>query len=284
MSVYDGVSPPEFDAAVRSLQTQTLSNFELLIMQDDVRRPELKERLERYAVEDRRVKLFATDVRGGLAAAMNRLIPHAVAPYVARMDADDVSYPNRLQRQVDYLDAHLDVMILGTMTHELDAQGRVVFEKRLPTGDAEIRALHCYRDPFVHPSVMFRRSVFDIVGLYSERPETHYLEDTDLWSRALLAGLKTANLPEFLFGFRVNSGLYQRRGGAALAWRELRMRWTYARQAGFGRHRSLPAIGVALMRIGPAGLRRRLYQNCRNGLNFGKGRSAALTDTARRED
>lgn len=263
MSIYDGVSAMEVEAAIRSIQSQTLVDFELLIMQDDVRRDDLRALLRRLAEGDLRIRLFDADVRRGLAAAMNRLIDEARAPYLARMDADDVSYPDRFARQAAFLDANPDVMLLGTMTREIDAEGRTVFEKSLPTRDVDIRAMQCYRDPFVHPAVMFRRRVFDLIGRYSEQSGTRLLEDTELWSRALLAGLKTANLPEFLYGFRVNDGLYARRGGVALAFRELKLRWSYVRRAGFSIIHYLPALVVAAMRLGPTSLRRRLYQWCR---------------------
>lgn len=263
MSIYDGVSLPELEEAIRSLQSQTLENFELLVMQDGVQRQDLRDLLDRFSREDTRIVLFGTKARRGLAAAMNRLLDQAQAPYIARMDADDVSYPDRLSRQAAFLDSHPDVMVLGTMTREIDGAGNAVFEKSLPTSDADIRAMHCYRDPFVHPTVMFRRSLFDIVGRYSEKSSTQFLEDTELWSRTLLAGLKTANLSEFLYGFRVNDGLYARRGGPFLAFRELTIRWSYVRQSGFSVLHYLPAIAVLLMRLGPTKLRRLLYQWCR---------------------
>jgi glycosyltransferase involved in cell wall biosynthesis len=265
LSVYDGVSLPELDEAVGSIREQTFGDFEFLILQDGVRRADLLERLNRFAADDSRIRLFASAERLGLAAAMNRLLQSATGRYIARMDADDVSLPERLERQVRFLDEHRDVMVLGTMAVETDSDGRPQFEKILPTTDAEIRALQCYRDPFVHPSVMFRRELFERVGAYSEHARTLLLEDTDLWSRTLLEGLKTANLPEVLLRFRVNAGLYERRGGFDLAWRELRLRWCYARRAGYAWHRRLPAFGVALMRIGPTEFRRRLYARCRGG-------------------
>jgi glycosyltransferase EpsE len=268
MSVYDGVSLPELDEAISSICDQSLRDFEFLIMQDDVRRADLIGRLQHYADNDPRVKLFVSDGRIGLATALNRLLKSASAPYVARMDADDVSMPTRLEHQVAFLNEHEDVMVLGTMAREIDSSGRAIYEKTLPTADADIRAFQCYRDPFVHPSVMFRRTLFDLVGSYSEDPRTHFLEDTDLWSRTLLAGLKTANLPEFLFCFRVNAGLYSRRGGFTLAYRELAMRWSYVRRGGFSWYNYLPAIGTAIMRAGPAALRRRLYSYCRGGTSI----------------
>jgi len=265
MSVYDGVSLPEFEEAVRSIRDQSFDDFEFLIMQDDVRRPDLADRLQHHAADDPRIRLLASPVRIGLASALNRLLAESAAPYVARMDADDVSMPDRLARQTAFLDGHPDVMVLGTMAIEIDSDGRHTYEKTLPATDDRIRAFQCYRDPFVHPSVMFRRELFDVVGPYSEDASTSFLEDSDLWSRILLAGLKGANLPEFLFRFRVNSGLYARRGGIKLAWRELNLRWSYVRRSGFSWYYYLPALGVALMRLGPTGLRRRLYATCRGG-------------------
>jgi hypothetical protein len=134
--------------------------------------------------------------------------------YYARMDSDDIAYPQRIEKQVTYLEAHRDIDILGTwaLEFEQDPVAHQGFLRQLPTEQSEIEAMFHYRNPFIHPAVMFRRSVFAKIGLYN----ANFLdEDLELWSRAFQKRIKVANLPEPLLYYRF-SGSIQRRAERVL--------------------------------------------------------------------
>jgi glycosyltransferase EpsE len=231
--VHDGVPAPLFAAAVLSILDQTERDLELLVMLDGVAVDALSAEARRAEAEDSRVRVFRHAEREGIAASLNDLIAEARGRFIARMDADDVSHPERLREQAEFLKVNPEVSILGVFAEEVDEAGRVTFEKRLPTGhDAIVRFLG-RRDPFVHPTVMFRRELFDVLGGYSTLGCDAYLEDTELWTRAIAAGARCRNLPKFLYRFLVTNATYAtgRRRGTRIAFREAQLRLRHVASA-----------------------------------------------------
>ena len=118
-------------------------------------------------------------VNKGLAYSMNELLRIVLSrgyQYIARMDADDISMCNRFEKQIAFLDVHLEVDCLGTWAIEIDADGNEYFKKQMPTTHAECFQLFKKRDCMIHPTVMYRRTFFDKAGLYPE--DTYFGEDT----------------------------------------------------------------------------------------------------------
>jgi glycosyltransferase involved in cell wall biosynthesis len=263
MSVYDGVKADELVEAVDSILRQTLSDFEFLIMKDAVEREDLLKYLNQLAQRDSRVKLFGNSQRSGNAHSLNRLVEQASGEFLARMDADDISLPERFERQCRYLDQHPNVDLIGTFAREVDSQGHTLFDKRLPVGAAEIRRFMSKRDPFVHPTVMFRRSFFAQHGLYSESPQYRLLEDTELWARALAAQCEGANIPEFLFHFRASPAMYKRRRGVALAWNEVVLRLKYCWRSGLPWYYLAFPLMVGILRVSPPAITEFAYRRLR---------------------
>jgi glycosyltransferase involved in cell wall biosynthesis len=127
----------------------------------------------------------------GLTKSLNKAIRLARGEFIARMDADDIALPERFEKQVDFLEKHSDVALLGTAYYEIDEEGEVIGEKVFPHKDEEIKKIILKYNPFFHASVMVRREVFEIVGLYDE--SIPFAQDYDLWLR--IAGkYKVANL------------------------------------------------------------------------------------------
>jgi glycosyltransferase involved in cell wall biosynthesis len=263
MSVYDGVAASQLVEAVDSMLAQSLGDFEFLIMRDGIERADLAEYLVDLSRRDTRIRLFKNAGRKGLPYSLNRLIENASTPYLARMDADDVSLPARLERQARFLDAHPDVSILGCFAREVDDHGVKLFDKAMPTDHDSIRHFMAKRDPFIHPTVMFRREFFERCGLYSESAEYWFLEDTELWKRALLSGCGTANLPEYLFNFRASTAMYSRRRGWRLAWNEVKLRLSYCRQARLPLHYVVYPMLVGAIRMSPPVVTRFAYRRLR---------------------
>lgn len=206
--------PPQVDAliavhngaqhigeAVESLLGQTLGDIEVLVV-DDASDDDTARILALF--DDPRLRVSRNQRNMGLAASLNRGLAETTAPFVARLDADDVAEPDRLARQAAFLEAHPEVGLLGTGCRLIDPDGTVIGEQFAPDNDLAIRLRGLVGNPFFHPSVMIRRDVLDRHRLrYDENFET--AQDYDLWMR-ILEHTRGANLPEPLTRLRVHAG------------------------------------------------------------------------------
>jgi glycosyltransferase involved in cell wall biosynthesis len=202
MPVYN--AEPYLAEAVESIQGQTFADFEFLIV-DDGSTDRSRDLLERYAASDVRLRLTSR-TNTGYTVALNELLGSANGEFVARMDADDVALPQRLARQVDYLQAHHDVVCVGTAVHLIDAAGRFLRDGHPGMDHEAIQRRALAGDcPLNHPSVMLRRAAVEAVGGY--RAEFEPAEDLDLWLRLGEVGRLT-NLPEVLMKYRQHPGSF----------------------------------------------------------------------------
>jgi glycosyltransferase involved in cell wall biosynthesis len=191
--------------AVASVLRQTVSDFELIVI-DDASTDETSTRLDSF--DDSRVVFLRNDEQLGLAASLNLGLDLAQGRYVARLDADDVAFPKRLESQLARMG---DVGILGTAVIDLDAAGRPGTLHRNPLGPPAVRWHSLFSSPFFHPTVLIERDALEANGL---RYDTAYREseDYDLWTR-LLAHVEGANLAEPLVAKRVHAGQASLRRG-----------------------------------------------------------------------
>jgi hypothetical protein len=198
MSVYNGER--FLAAAIESVLEQSFGDFEFLIL-DDGSRDASRAIVRHYAARDSRIRLIVRENRG-LVASLNELLDVARAPLVARMDADDVCLPERLARQVAYLDVHPQVGVLGTWTEDIDENGGT-YPLEAPdhpcTHAAFLTAIEANAPLLCHPAVMFRRDLVRSVGGYHRA--FRHCEDLDLWLR-LASVTEIANLPERLLRYR----------------------------------------------------------------------------------
>ncbi|RJR44255.1 MAG: glycosyltransferase [Deltaproteobacteria bacterium] len=186
------------DLAVESILRQTYDNFELLIM-DDGSGPETAAALDAVARRDGRIRLLRQE-NAGLTKTLNRLIHQAQGTFIARQDADDLSEPDRLERQVSFLTCHPEVMLLGTGCLLIDEAGKILLHHQVKTRPNTLRRLLRRTNQFVHGSVMFRSDIFD-KSMYNE--EYRYAQDYEFFlrisERHVIANL---NLP--LYRYRIN--------------------------------------------------------------------------------
>jgi glycosyltransferase involved in cell wall biosynthesis len=175
--------------AIESILAQTLADLELIVVNDGSTDGTAAV-LERYS--DPRLRKVH-QANGGIACALNTAIGVAAAPYIARMDSDDIALPERLERQAAYLDAHPECGLVGSSCDLVSDEGVPLGETLVPTDDAAIRRRMIRANPFIHSSAMLRREVFDTVGRY----EMPWWEDYDLWWR-ILSQYRVANLPQKL--------------------------------------------------------------------------------------
>ncbi|MDQ3741509.1 MAG: glycosyltransferase family 2 protein, partial [Actinomycetota bacterium] len=184
---------PYLDQSISSVLGQTFGDFELVI-RDDGSTDGSREVLRAWARRDRRIRLHEDDRPLGPAGSSNWVVAHSDAPFVARMDADDVAHPDRLRRQLAVLRAHADVDVVGALSDAVDQHGR-----RIRPPDRGMLARSSSHAPFEHGSMMFRRSAFERVGGYRER--CAYWEDLDLLLRIARDG-RIVVLPDVLYTYR----------------------------------------------------------------------------------
>ena len=193
-------------AALDSLFAQTDPDFEIIAI-DDASTDGTRDILADYANRDARVRMFATEADSGqgLVAALNLGLAASRGRYVARMDADDICRPERLQLQADYLDVNPDIGLVSSRVHfagDRQAQrGLALFVDWANTllDPGQIERARFIETPVIHPSVMFRREVVTQHGGYRSG---EFPEDYELWLRWLDAEVRMAKLPETLLDWR----------------------------------------------------------------------------------
>jgi glycosyltransferase involved in cell wall biosynthesis len=184
--------------ALESILSQTYRDFEVIIV-DDQSRDQCPAILKKYARRDDRIRLLRNAVNLKLCRTLNRAIEAARGEYLVRMDSDDVSEPERIEKQVAYMDAHTEVGISGGTMQIIDEQGRPLGRRQYALTDAAIRSRLFRYSPFSHPTVIFRRSALERAGVYDPRFE--HAEDYELYFR-LGRVAQFGNLPDVLLQYR----------------------------------------------------------------------------------
>jgi glycosyltransferase involved in cell wall biosynthesis len=184
---------PFLDASISSILGQTFSDLELVILENGST-DDSRARAREWAGRDSRVRLLEEDERLGLVNSSNRVVEATRAPIVARMDADDVSHPERLERQLAVFAGSEGAAAVGTLYDGIDRRGRPVRPR-----DRSLLARRTTEAPFPHGSVMFRRSAFEAIGGY--RCESDGWEDLDLLQRLAEVG-RVLVLPDPLYRVR----------------------------------------------------------------------------------
>ena len=209
MGIYNQKDREALEQAIHSILAQTYKEFEFLIY-DDGSDKETAQVLEALIKEkkDSRIQLLRGKTNQGLAHALNECIAVAEGEYIARMDGDDVSAPERFQKQKEFLEHHLEYACVGCSTTLCDENG--IWGHRKMPEKPESKEFLKY-SPYVHPSVMFRRSVLKEAGGYLEANETRRCEDYELFMRLYCMGFYGYNIEEELFFYRENRHDYDKR-------------------------------------------------------------------------
>lgn len=197
MPVYNGES--HLKEAIDSILAQSFRDFEFLII-DDGSTDETLDILNEYVRKDERVRVIINKENIGLTKSLNKGIHLANGKYIARMDADDISNPDRLKLQVEFLETNLDHGLVGSWSLEMDEKGnKSDVGRELPVESEKlVKDLISY-NPFFHSSIMMRKNIFEKTGLYNE--EWKYAQDYELYFR-ISRFYKIANLPFYLMAQR----------------------------------------------------------------------------------
>lgn len=195
MAVHNGL--PYLHEAVGSILSQTYGGFEFVVV-DDASTDGSGEMV--HSLDDGRLRVITNKKQLGLSRSLNKGLAAANGKYVARMDHDDISLPQRLAFQLRYMERHSEIDVLGTWARTIGLRPEQTW--RYPTGDAEIKAEMLFNSTLVHSSVMLRRRSFAKLGLRYD-PKIDRAQDYEFWTRAI-EQLRFANLGKVLQRYRIH--------------------------------------------------------------------------------
>ena len=222
ISCYKNDNPKDFEIAFFSIYNQTVRPSEIIITVDGPIPQELDEVVTRMEREFQAVVL-RTAQNNGLGMAHALAVTHAKYDYIAIMDADDISVPDRFEKQLAYVALHPEVSIVGGQIEEfIGSTDNIVGKRVVPETDNDIKKYLKSRCPMNHMSIVAKRNMILMSGNYQD---WHYNEDYFLYCRMLLKDAVFHNLPDTLVYVRVGKEMYKRRGGWKYFKSEAELQW-----------------------------------------------------------
>lgn len=262
LPVYKNDKAEYITQSVDSILQQVNCDFSVLIGVDGPVGEELHTLLDKLN-EDDKITVVWFETNRGLACVLNDLITVAKKEsfdYYARMDADDISLPNRFAKQIKFLEDNPKVDVVGGAIEEIDGDGNLRGKHvEYPLTHDECKRFFRYRDPLAHPAVMFRASYFEKVP-NGYRNEYRKNQDTMLWYDGFLNKCVFANLPVTVLHFRVNDDFYNRRNGWKRAKQMLGDRLKMNKTLHYDLSANLFAFGMFCMTISPSWIKKFLYK------------------------
>lgn len=203
--LYKGAKRPQYNserylkAAIESVLQQSFRDFKFIIV-NDASRDRSKNILDKFASENSRIKLINNRRRMGLTKSLNLAIKSTLSQYVIRMDADDISLPRRFAEQIQFMDRQPEVGVSGTWVYLIDKNDKKLKVKKMPTKAKDIKKTAIKANPFIHPSLIIRHSIFKEIGYYNEK--FLYAQDYEFILR-ILKKYQGVNLPRPLILYRI---------------------------------------------------------------------------------
>lgn len=216
MSVYYKENSEYLKQAIESIQAQTFPTDDFVLVCDGPLNQELDSVIKKKQQEMKNIlNVVRLKKNAGLGNALNKGIQQCKNELVARMDSDDISYPDRCEKQLTVFNTYPEISVCSGIVEEFATNPKVVEARRVPPEThAEIREFAKVRNPFNHPCVMYKKSDVETVGSYKD---FYLLEDYYLWVRMIIAGYRGYNLQEPLLHMRAGTDMYMRRGGLKYA-------------------------------------------------------------------
>lgn len=259
MSVYSGESADNFRSAVSSMLNQTVCPDQFVIVCDGPLGDDLDAVLSDFMDADEAglFDVVRLPKNVGLGKALSAGLDVCRNDCVARMDSDDIAFPDRCELQLEAVVAHKLQLISGYVLEFASDTSNVVSMRKVPANQEEIIEFSKKRNPFNHPCVMFEKTAVLNAGSYQD---LYRLEDYYLWVRMLAGGCRAANVPQPILYMRSDEGMYSRRGGIAYGISQVKL-LRYMRSTGYIGTRDfvlMSAVRFALS-IVPTFLRRAIY-------------------------
>jgi glycosyltransferase involved in cell wall biosynthesis len=185
--------------AVSSILMQTFRNFEFIIV-NDASTDKTLQILKK--IKDRRIKIISNKKRQGLTKSLNFALKVIKTNIIARMDADDIAHPKRLKTQFDYLQKNPKIALCGSWVELIDGNDQKIKVKKFPTSSVEIKSKILKFNPFIHSSIMFKKSIVKRIGAYNNN--FRFAQDYEFLLRVASKFL-TSNIPRPLLKYRLPS-------------------------------------------------------------------------------
>jgi len=265
MSVYLNDSLDHVQEAIDSLFSQNDVEFDILIQEDGQVSNEIHKYLNNLFKMKKIQFLGLREKNLGLAYSLNELINYALKKdyeYIARMDADDISLPNRLKLQFDFMNKNKDIDVVGTNIVEFGNELNYHKKVHFPITHEEMLIFFKKRVPIAHVSSFFRNTFFMKTGLYRTSGHLNN-EDTFLWMDGFLSGCKFANIDDYGVKVRISNDFFDRRGGAKKIVSDFMNRLEVNRALKFGYLSTFYSFGFVIMNLLPARLKKIAYLHLR---------------------
>ncbi len=264
LPVYKNDKPQYLSLAIESILYQTYRNIHLYIGVDGPVGEDLHKSLELLEKQTQVSVVWFPENRG-LACVLNDLLDICFKEgyeYIARMDADDISMTDRLEKQMAYLEKHPEIDVVGGAINEIDEDGNSRKKTIIyPEGPEECRAFFSKRNPHAHPAVLFRRSFFDKLNGKKYRPEYRQNQDTMLWYDGMMAGTKHANIPDVVLKFRMTNAMFKkRRNGWAFAKKQFTDRLMINKGLGYGWKADVYGFAMFCLLVSPVWVKKMAYK------------------------
>jgi glycosyltransferase involved in cell wall biosynthesis len=254
LSLYNLEKPEYLDAALGSLHAQTRQPDEFVVVLDGPISQPLLSVLDkwepRFSFPTKRVALVENR---GVGVALREGLSRCSYEIVARMDSDDINYPQRLEKQALFLEQHPDVAVVSSwMACFEDDPDSIHFIRKMPADYKTICKTAKYRNPVLHPAVVYRRSMVEAAGGYND---SRFAQDYYLWVRMILNGLKITSIQEPLYKFRYNTKLLNRRTNWRSTKELIKTQNDFVKMGFISRPRAFFNIGIRMAAyVAPVGL------------------------------
>jgi GT2 family glycosyltransferase len=263
LCVYKNDQLPELKEALESLYMQT-EKVDIYLQCDGTVPLETEAFLEEEFQKGKLAYLGKRERNLGLASSLNELLEIVLPkgyPYIARMDADDISVPERIAKQVDFLDKHPQISAVGGWIEEFNVD---TGERQIVRYGESYEALKqnlLKRNPLAHVTICFRNTFFDTISCYDT---TKLNEDFDLWIRAFKADVKLHCLQEVVVKVRTSNAFFARRKNIARAKEVMLLKFDATKTFGFGVKGYVYAVAHFVLFLSPGWMKRFLYKKMRN--------------------
>lgn len=258
MSVYYKESPEYLKDSISSVFHQTLLPNEVILVEDGKLTDKLYDVIKKLQEKYNNLKTVSLNKNQGLGPALNEGLKYCSYEIIARMDSDDICMPDRFKIQTDFLEKHPNIDIVSGWIDEFnDKKENIISTRKTPETHKEIVKFSKFRNPINHPAVMFRKKTICNIGGYKN---IHFLEDYDLWIRAILNGAQLYNIQQSILYFRLTDNAFLRRGGIEYAKKEIEFQQMLYNKKYISIRNMYFNIGIRLlMRLLPNIIRKYIY-------------------------